>query len=72
MKSIYNYIQEHLDQTNISGRQIANIRIMMEEYAKDIIEECRLSFRWEYDCEHDDAVIIADMDSVDDVLKQIK
>lgn len=73
MTKIAELIHKNLSTELIPSRQLVNISIMMQEYAKEIVEECRLSFRWEYDCQDEhDAVIIVDIDSVEDVLKQIK
>ncbi len=73
MRRIGQLIEKHLDTGLIPSRQIANIVIMMEEYANEVVDECHNKFIWEYDCEDEhDAVIITDPDSIAEVRKQIK
>jgi hypothetical protein len=73
IKPISQMMGEHLSLDLIHGRQIAAIRAMMEQYAEEIIDECRTTFQWEWDCEDEhDALMIVDQDTINDVKQQIR
>ena len=56
----------------LDGSGYAERLEILKSWAYEIIDECASNFRWEWDCDDPhDAVEIVDIDTINDVRKQI-